>query len=145
MQVAMELAPVELVVLTFPGSHADPSVVAVLADVVARNYVTLLDLVFLSRAVDEKVTMTDADDDLAAVGLGTLDVHAQPLISEHDIDRVRDGLEPGTSAAVIVYEETWARRVSDAVREAGGELSVHLSLDPAVVATALAAATLPVQ
>jgi uncharacterized membrane protein len=145
MQVAMELAPVELVVLTFPGSHADPSVAAVLADVVARNYVTLLDLVFLSRAVDEKVTMTDADDDLAAVGLGMLDVQAQPLISEHDIDRVRDGLEPGTSAAVIVYEETWARRVSDAVREAGGELSVHLSLDPTVVATALAAATLPVQ
>lgn len=37
MQVAMELAPVELVVLTLPGSHADPSVVTVLADVFRRG------------------------------------------------------------------------------------------------------------
>ena len=45
----MELGPVELVVLTFPGERADPDVVAAVAKVVSQGYVTVLDLVFISR------------------------------------------------------------------------------------------------
>ena len=45
----MELGPVELVVLTFPGERADPDVVGAVAKVVSQGYVTVLDLVFISR------------------------------------------------------------------------------------------------
>lgn len=133
----LTLGPVELVVLTFPGDRADAAVVESLADVVSKGYVTLLDLVFISRAVDDKITLTDADDDLTAVGFGSLPLEARAMISELDIEAVRDSLDPGTSAAVIVYEETWARRVAAAVLAAGGEQSMHISLDPIEVAHAL--------
>jgi uncharacterized membrane protein len=137
MEEQLDLGPVELVVLEFPGDRADPAVVEALADVVSKGYVTLLDLVFVSRDANERVTLTDADDDLSAVGFGSLPLEARAMISEHDLDAVRDSLEPGTSAAVIVYEETWARRVATAVRAAGGEQLIHLSLDPAEVAYVL--------
>src|SRR6476620_2383 len=40
----MELAAVELVVLTFPGERPDPDVVGAVAKVVSQEYVTVLDL-----------------------------------------------------------------------------------------------------
>jgi uncharacterized membrane protein len=137
------MGPVEVVVLTFPGERADAAVVEAIADVVSHGYVTVLDLVFLTRSADGRVTLTDADDDLSAVGFGAVDLHPMALISEHDMDAVRDDLEPGTSAAVIVYEETWARKVARAMRAVGGELSMHLSIEPDVVELAVASASAP--
>ena len=40
---------------------------------------------------------------------------------------VRDWLRPGTSAAVIAYEHTWARRLARAVRDAGGMVMLSRS------------------
>src|SRR5262249_10603842 len=71
---------------------------------------------------------------------GSLEVHAQTLISEDDLDVVRDALEPGTSAALIVYEETWAREIGGAVRNAGGEVALHVQVPRETVEAALAAA-----
>jgi len=37
-----------------------------------------------------------------------LEIKAQTLVNEDDMEVIRDSLEPGTSAAIIVYEESWA-------------------------------------
>ena len=42
-------------------------------------------------------------------------------ISDNDLNGIRDGIEPGTSAAVIAYEHRWARRLAAAVEQAGGQ------------------------
>ncbi len=136
----MDVGPVELVVLSFPGERADPEVVAALAEVVARGDVTLLDLTFISRGVDGQVRVVDVDDDLDAVGLAALPLDPRALVSEEDLEVVGESLPPGTSAAVIVYEESWARRVAAAVRNAGGEVELHVQLPRDVLEAALAAA-----
>ena len=33
-----------------------------------------------------------------------------------------EGLEPNSSAALLVWENVWARKVTQAMRDAGGEL-----------------------
>ena len=53
-----------------------------------------------------------------------MEIKAQTLVNEDDMEVIRDSLEPGTSAAIIVYEESWARGVASAVRKAGGEVAV---------------------
>lgn len=136
----MDIGPVELIVLTFPGERADPAVVDAIAEVVSRGYVTVLDLVFLSRLQDGQIRVTDVDQDLDAVGLESLRIVGQALVSEDDMELVRDALEPGTSAAVIVYEESWARRVAGTVRAAGGEVALHLQLPRETVEAAIDAA-----
>lgn len=136
----MDVGPVELVVLGFPGERADPAVVKALNDVVAQGYVTVLDLVYLTRTTDGLIRVTDVDENLDEVGFGSLEIRAQALISEDDLDIVRDALEPGTSAALIVYEETWARGVAGAVRAAGGEVALHVQVPRDSVEAALAAA-----
>jgi uncharacterized membrane protein len=136
----MDIGPVELIVLTFPGERADRAAVKAVEDVVAQGYVTVLDLVFMSRLKDGQIRVTDVDQNLDDTGLGSLRITRQALVSEDDMELVRDSLEPGSSAAVIVYEETWARGVAGAVRSAGGEVALHVQLPRETVEAAIAAA-----
>jgi len=136
----MDVGPVEVIVLQFPGQQADPAVIGVLADVVARGYAAVLDLVFVARAPDGSLRVTDAGDNLDAVGLGALAPGARPLISRDDLDLVRDSLGPGTSAALIAYEHRWPQRLAAAARDAGGQLALHVQVPRDAVAAAVAAA-----
>ena len=108
----MLVGPVELLVLSFPQENADPGVIAAVQEVVDAGFVTVLDLVFLSRSATGEIREIDVSEKLDDVGLGQLEIQEQALISEDDLELARDILDPGHSAAVIVYENSWARTVS---------------------------------
>ena len=136
----MDLGPVELIVVQFPGQRADPAVAGMLADVVSRGYAAVLDLVFVARTADGSLRVTDAGDNLDGVGLGSLQLPAQPLISRDDLDLIRDSLRPGTSAVVIAYEHRWPQRLAAAARDAGGQVALHVQVPRDALAAAVAAA-----
>jgi hypothetical protein len=108
----MDVGPVEVIVLEFPGQRADPAVTGVLTDVVSRGYAAVLDLVFVAHTPDGSLRVTDVGDNLDGVGLGALQPGRQPLISRDDLDLMRDSLRPGTCAAVIAYEHRWPERLA---------------------------------
>ena len=136
----MPVGPVDLLVLSFPTENVDPGVIAALQDVVSNGSITVLDLVFLSKGRDGVVREIDVTQDLDGVGLGLLPIDEQALISEDDLELARDTLDPGHSVAVVVYENSWARGVSGAVVDAGGELTLHVRIPRDVVEAALEAA-----
>lgn len=137
----MDLGPVELVLLTFPGERADPVVVAALEAVVTRGDVTILDLVVVTRDGSGEVRLTDFDEDLSGAGLGSLRPDGRPLLSDADLELARACLPPGSSAVVVVYEESWARQLAGTVRAAGGEVALHVQLPRETVEAAFAAAS----
>lgn len=137
----MELGPVELVLLTFPGEQVAPAVVAAVADVVGKGYVTILDLMVVTRDAGGEVRLTDVDQDLSGAGLESLPLQGRPLLSDEDIALALELLPPGNSAVMVVYEESWARHLAEAVRSTGGEVALHLQLPRDTVETALAAAS----
>ena len=136
----MDIGPVELIMLVFPEEQANAAVVEALSEVVSRGYVTVLDLVVLTRTSDGMIRITDVDENLDDVGLGALEINGQALISEDDLDVVRDSLELGTSAAVIAYEHSWARRLAGAVEDAGGQVALHVQVPRDAVEAAVSAA-----
>jgi len=136
----MPVGPVDLLVVSFPTETADASVIAAVQSVVADGFITILDLVFLSRSRDGDVVEIDITESLDDAGLGVLEIQEQALISEDDLELARDTLDPGQSAAVIVYENTWARPVSGAIAATGGELTLHVRIPRDVVEAALEAA-----
>jgi hypothetical protein len=136
----MDVGPVELIALVFPGERADPTVAREFSDLVAQGKITVLDLVHLTRTMDGQVEVIDVNESLDDVGFGELEVVSQALISEDDLDLVRDALDPGTSAAIVVYEHTWARRVAGAVGDAGGQVALHVQVPRKTVEAAIAAA-----
>ncbi|NEW38111.1 DUF1269 domain-containing protein [Nocardia cyriacigeorgica] len=132
-----ELGPVELVVLSFPGTRIDSAVTTALAEVVDRGYVTVVDLIYLAMDDAGEVRQIEVDESLTDIGLDGVTVDARGLVSDDDLDVVRAAMDPGTSAVVIVYEQTWARKLAGTVRDAGGEVALHVQIPRDAVEAAL--------
>jgi len=124
--VDVELGPVDYVVVAFPAGKADFSgaMASELRALMDSNTVRVLDLVLITRDVDGSVEaseLRDADD--SEVGqLRAAEADLAMLLAESDVDEIGGVLEPGSSAVVLVLENTWAAPFGAAVRRSGGQL-----------------------
>jgi hypothetical protein len=126
MSEADELGPVDYVVVAFPAGQADFSgeMASELRALMDSNTVRVLDLVLITRDVDGSVEaseLRDADD--SEVGqLRAAEADLAMLLAESDVEEIGGVLEPGSSAVVLVLENTWAAPFGAAVRRSGGQL-----------------------
>ena len=118
------VGPVDVVVIGFPTAEFDGSIAPAIADIVRAGTARLLDLVFVSRTLDgELVYLEVGDADERGIGELTLvTVDAPGLLAEDDVSAVSEGLLPGTSAALIAWENTWAVKAVQAIAANGGFL-----------------------
>ena len=121
-----ELGPVDYLVVSFPAERANFSgeMATALKELIDRNTIRLLDLVFVTKASDGTVEAAEVRDldDSAAGQLRGLERDLALLLGAEDAEDVGASLEPGSVAAVLVWENTWAAPLGSAVRRSGGEL-----------------------
>ena len=121
-----QLGPVDYLVVGFPADKADFS--GAMADELKKlmdaGTVRVLDLVLVTRAEDGTVDVAELrEKDESEVGeLRSLEADLSLLLAEDDVARVAADLEPGSAAAVLVWENTWAGPLASAIRHSGGEL-----------------------
>ena len=121
-----QLGPVDYMVVGFPAEKADFS--GAMADelkkLMAGGTVRVLDLVLVTKAADGTVEVAELrEQDESEVGeLRSLETEVSLLLAVEDIERVGADLEPGSTAAVLVWENTWAGPLASAIRQSGGEL-----------------------
>jgi hypothetical protein len=121
-----ELGPVDYLVVAFPAGKANFSgeVASELRSLMDSNTVRVLDLVLVTKFADGSVEaseLRDADD--SEVGqLRAAEADLAVLLAESDIAEIGGILEPGSTAAVLVWESTWAAPFGAAVRRSGGQL-----------------------
>lgn len=133
-------SPVELVVLEFPESRFNGQIIPALVELVQDGIVRIIDLALIVKGDDESVGVFEIDDldpEERAV-FDDLDGEAGGLLSEDDLAEVATSLAPGSSAVVIVWMDTWAKRLAGAVRDCGGRLVAHDRLDTESVFALLA-------
>jgi hypothetical protein len=118
-----ELGPIDLVVIGYPpGAPMTGEAVPLLMDLVDRRIIRVLDVLFVTKDADGTIAGFDAQA-LGPEQLGDLfvfDGATTGLIGDEDVARAADALEPGTAAALIVYENRWAAPFAAAVRRNGG-------------------------
>jgi hypothetical protein len=119
-----ELGPVDWIVVEFPGSRFNGEMAPALVDLVERDLVRVLDLLMLKKDADGTLEAFELSDlDPAEIGeLRTYEAELAMLLSEEDVTAVAEAIEPGSSAAVLVWENLWAAPFASAVRRAGGQL-----------------------
>jgi hypothetical protein len=118
-----EMGPIDYVVLEWRGSQPAGEIAPMLLDLVERGIVRVLDVAFLSKADDGSVTrleMTELGNGHAA--FAEFDGASSGLLGADDVDDAASALEPGTSAAVLVWENAWAAPIATALRRSGGQL-----------------------
>ena len=119
-----ELGPVDWIVVEFPGSKFRGEIAPLLQDLVDRDLVRVLDLLVLKKDADGTLEAFEVSD-LQDSEIGDLGAHATDtvhLLSEDDVNNLAAAIEPGSSAAVLVWENKWAAPFGMAVRRAGGQL-----------------------
>jgi hypothetical protein len=120
-----ELGPIDYLIVEFPADRTpDGSALPHLVDLVDRGIIRVLDLMFIRRELDGSTTGLDISDvDMD----GELDVTlfaeaASGLLDEGDLSEAGSALEPGCTAAVLVYENRWAAPFATALRRNGAQL-----------------------
>lgn len=119
----IELGPIDYVVVEFPGSRMTGEGLPLLVDLVDRGIIRILDLVFIRKEIDGSVvvvSLTDLGD--GGPELAVFEGAASGLLGDDDIAEASVAVDPGSSAGIVVYENTWAAPFAAAVRRGGGQL-----------------------
>jgi len=118
-----EMGPVDYLVIEFPGTPTGENL-PLLVDLVDRGIVRILDLVLVKREFDGSMwllALADADGD-GEWDYSVFEGVSAGVLGQDDIDEAGQALEPGHSAAILVYENTWAAPLAVALRRSGAQM-----------------------
>jgi len=119
----LEMGPIDYVLVEWPGRQPNGQIAPHLVDLVERGLIRIIDLAFIAKGEDGSVAMLElADLGDAAAELAVFEGASSGLLADEDVDQAGEVLEPGTSAALVVYENAWAAGLATAVRSSGGQL-----------------------
>ncbi len=118
-----EIGPIDYFVVEWPaGKQPTGEAFPYLVDLVDRGLIRLLDLVFVRKEDDGTIVGLDLSTMGDDAQLTVFEGVSSGLIGEDDIQETGGVLQPGTSAAMLVYENTWAAPFATALRNSGAQL-----------------------
>jgi hypothetical protein len=119
-----ELGPIDYVVLEWKGEQPDAGEVQpLLLDLVGRGIIRILDIAFLAKDEDGSVSGIELGElKQVAAAFAEFEGASSGLLGYEDLQEAAAALDPGTSAAVLVWENRWAAPVAAALRRSGGQL-----------------------
>jgi len=136
-----EMGPIDYIVVEWPGRQPNGEVAPHLVNLVDRGLIRILDLVFIAKDEDGNVAGLEISELAGEVAqLSVFEGVSSGLLSDEDVDEAGGVLEPGTSAALLVFENTWAAPFASAVRESGGQLVASGRIPVQAILAALDAA-----
>jgi hypothetical protein len=118
-----ELGPVDYLVVEFPPgkTHFTGEMADELARLVESGTIRVLDLLILAKDDEGNVDAMEIDDLEALDELRVAETQLAELLAADDVANLAEAMEPGTTAGVLVWENTWAAPFASAARRAGGQ------------------------
>ena len=119
-----EIGPVDYAIIAFPGNKFRGEIAPAIADLIEDGTIRVIDIAFVGKDDDGNTVameLTELDPDVQQ-GLEKLGIEVGGLFPEEDLVDIAESLEPNTSAALLLWENVWARNVAQAMRDAGGVL-----------------------
>jgi hypothetical protein len=119
-----EIGPVDYLIVAFPGNNFRGEIAPALAELVETGTIRIIDIAFVGKTAEGEVAafeLTELDPEVQK-GLERAGIEVSGLFNEDDLAAAGEELEPNSSAALLVWENVWARKVAQAMRDAGGEV-----------------------
>ena len=119
-----EIGPVDYAIIAFPGNDFRGEIAPALVDLVDQGTIRIIDIAFVGKSADGETValeITELAPDVQE-SLDALGIEVQGLFNEDDLMDAAEDLAPDSSAALLVWENVWARKVTQAMRDAGGVL-----------------------
>jgi hypothetical protein len=136
-----QLGPIDYIVVEWPGRQPTGEAAPILIDLVDRGLIRIIDLAFMRKAEDGSIETLELEGMAQEVeAFAELLGANSDLLTDDDLAEAAQALDPGTSAAVLVYENSWAAPFAAAVRDSGGQLVANGRIPVQTVLEALDAA-----
>ncbi len=131
--------PVDFVLLEFPRDRLTGEASQALADLIESGVIRLYDLLVISKDAEGGVEVLELGDPSGVDGFAYFSGARSGLLGDEDVEEAASAMQPGTVAALIVYENSWAIPFVAAARDSGGELIASARIPAPVVMEALEA------
>ena len=113
-----EMGQIDYVVLEWPGRQPQGEAAPLIMDLHDRGIIRILDIALMVKGEDGSIATASMDD----AAFSEFEGASTGLLGDDDLAEAAAVLEPGTSAAVLVWENRWAAPVATALRRSGGQL-----------------------
>ena len=117
-----EMGPVDYIVIEWPDRQPNGEASPLLLELVDRGIIRILDIALMAKDEDGTVGALDFADLEPDSGFGDFVGATSGLLGQDDLEEAARALQPGTAAAVLVFENRWAAPFAHAVRKSGGQL-----------------------
>jgi hypothetical protein len=119
-----KLGPVDYLIVEFPAgaSNFTGEMAAELAALVEAGTIRLIDVLILTKDEDGSIDAMELSDVEELGELRALEAKLAVLLAEEDVVNLAAAMEPGTTAGVLIWENTWAAAFASAARRSGGQL-----------------------
>jgi Family of unknown function (DUF6325) len=116
----MSIGPVEYLLIGFPGNKFTGEIAPALGRLIGNGTIRIVDLVFVSKDAYGNVATFEFDQLEELAPFADLPGEAGGLLSPQDVEYAAAALEPNSSAALLIWEDTWATELAEAIRNANG-------------------------
>lgn len=110
------------VVLTVPDVGALVTLTPALLELVNSDTLRVLDVVVVVRGEDDTPRALELDALDGVADLGKVKPRIPGLLTQRDILLASVAIPAGAAGVVLVVEDRWARRLSQAAAQAGGQI-----------------------
>ena len=141
---ADELGPIDFLAIEFPGQHIRAAGFEHLLSLVDQGVIDILDLEFITKDSLGNASKVDVDK-LAnpdGVDLSAWAGASSGLLDRSDVDQIAAAIQPGSVAAVIVYENRWVLSLVNTWRLDGARFIADGGISASDVVAALDSAEL---
>ena len=119
-----ELGPIDYVVVEIPAgtSNFSGAMAAELAALAEAELIRVLDLMILTKDQDGNIEVLEVEDLDGTGELGSIEADLAEILAFEDVENLAAAMEPGSTAGVLIWENTWAAPFAVAARQSGGQL-----------------------
>ena len=120
----MPLGPVDMLFVQFPGNELRGDIVPAIKDLVEKGSIRVIDILFIKKDQAGNVTMLELNDldEATFSAFDPIVAEIDGLVSRDDVQELAATLKNNSSAGVMLFENTWATRLHDAISKAQGEV-----------------------
>jgi uncharacterized membrane protein len=120
----MTLGPLDYIVVGFPGNQFKGEIAPAINEARAKGIIRIVDLVFIMKDKNGAATtleIKDLPDELKDAFAGFSE-DVDGLFTAEDINTLTRELPPDNSALIMLFENTWAVKIKEALINANGML-----------------------
>jgi hypothetical protein len=114
-----EMGPIDYIVVEWPRSGEPPGIGSMIVELVDRGIIRILDIAVIAKEDDGIVTALDLG---RLEPFGVFEGASTGLLDTEDLEAAGEVLDPGTAAAVLIWENRWAAPIGVALRRSGAQL-----------------------